>query len=165
MKKRFECRFPGCPHWFEEDPDQLMTNGLTNQEWYDSVGGTCQDHRGAAIPPNPALAVNGVTQANNQKATSAAAARLVFPKSGTQRHEVFCYIARHGGATDEEIQMGIGIGPNSERPRRGELVDGGFVKDSGITRCQATTGNDAIVWVLTAKGQAEWDKVQLASVV
>jgi hypothetical protein len=160
MKRRFECRYPGCPHFFEEDPDQLMKNGMTNAEWFESVDGMCLDHRGMT-PPDPALSANHTVVSKNPQVTSAAAAKRAFPKSGTQRHDVFCFIARRGGATDEEIQMGMGISPNSERPRRGELVEDGFIEDSGRTRQQATTGNEAIVWVLTAKGQAEWDKIQV----
>ena len=42
-------------------------------------------------------------------------------------------------------------GQNSERPRRVELVRGGWLEDSGQTRSHG--GSEHIVWVLTSKAQ------------
>jgi len=77
--------------------------------------------------------------------TSHAAAASV---SGKNRQRVFLVVqARVLGATDEEIQVATGINPNSQRPRRVELVDRGYIKDSGRRR-KTRSGRSAIVWVL-----------------
>lgn len=81
--------------------------------------------------------------------TSAAAARKVLPKTGTQKRDVLnalveAHATGHVGATDPELQRRLGIGPNSLRPRRGELVTLGLVTDSGRTRNHE--GNPHIVW-------------------
>jgi hypothetical protein len=83
--------------------------------------------------------------------TAKKAAFHVKPKTGTQRWRVFTWIWTHGGATDEEIQTGLKISGDSERPRRTELVEGGWIEDSMGTR-KTGSGEDAIVWTLTSKG-------------
>ena len=79
--------------------------------------------------------------------TSRLAALDVLPRTGTQRRRVYDYILRSGGATDFEIQNGLGISGNTERPRRVELVDGGLVADYGRRRREA--GRLAIIWTAT----------------
>lgn len=88
--------------------------------------------------------------------TSKAAALDVMPRTGTQRLAVLDAIRNsEDGMTDEEIQSKLSIGANSQRPRRVELVEGGWLEDSGKTR-PTDTGNDAIVWKLTTKGFTEY---------
>lgn len=80
--------------------------------------------------------------------TSRAAQASAEPKAGTKRALVLAFIRGRGaeGATDEEVQMGLPISANTERPRRVELVDAGLVVDS--KRRRATVGGDlAVVWV------------------
>ena len=68
--------------------------------------------------------------------TSHAAALTVMPKTGTQRRRVLDFIGACGatGASDLEIQLGLRLNGNSERPRRVELVDAGLIEDSGVRR-------------------------------
>lgn len=91
--------------------------------------------------------------------TSRQAAVKVFPRTGTQRRRILNYLeagwdgATTTGATDEELQRALRMSGNSVRPRRGELVAGGWVKDSGRTRA-TEAGDDAIVWVVTDAARA-----------
>ena len=76
--------------------------------------------------------------------TSYGASVYVMPRTGTLRAEVMDYLVIHGPSTDVEIQRGLGIVPNTERPRRVELVEGGFVKDSG--KVKRHHGREHILW-------------------
>ncbi len=79
--------------------------------------------------------------------TSKAAAVRAEPKARTQRQRVYAYL-RHAptGATDEQMQDALAMNPNTQRPRRIELVQAGSVRDSG--RRQKTRSNrDAVVWI------------------
>lgn len=84
--------------------------------------------------------------------TSRAAAAAVQVRTGSQRARVLLHLVRNGPATDLELQRALGLSPNSERPRRGELVAGGFVADTGETRMH----HDAAytVWAATDHGRA-----------
>ena len=79
-------------------------------------------------------------------ATSKAAALAVAPKAGTQRRRVLEAIASHP-ATDEELQARLAMSGNTERPRRVELVEGGWIRDSGARR-PSMSGQESIVWEL-----------------
>lgn len=85
--------------------------------------------------------------------TSRLAALRVFPRTGRQRRKILELIARGAsigvdGATDEEICDVLSMNPNSVHPRRGELVTGGWIQNSGTFR--ETEGGDwAIVWIAT----------------
>jgi hypothetical protein len=81
--------------------------------------------------------------------TSRAAADSIEPEAGTLRYAVLAYIRRAGeaGATDEEVQTGVPMRANTQRPRRRELELGGLVRDSGTTRL-VRSGRLAVVWVL-----------------
>lgn len=70
---------------------------------------------------------------------------------------VLQFIERAGqrGGTDEEIADGLALNANAERPRRLELEEGGWVRDSGQKR-STRSGNDAIVWVLTDRALAQF---------
>lgn len=89
--------------------------------------------------------------------TERAAAELVTPRTGTQRARVLDYIGEAGqrGATDEEVAAGLGMLANTERPRRVELEEGGWVRDSGRRRDTAS-GTAAVVWELTIVGRSAW---------
>lgn len=80
--------------------------------------------------------------------TSRAAQASAQPKAGTKRALVLAFIRGRGadGATDEEIQRDLPMGPNTERPRRVELVDAGLIRDSGRRR-ETLGGAMAVVWV------------------
>lgn len=71
--------------------------------------------------------------------------------TGTDRAKVLQYITEAGnfGATDEEAQVQIPMGANTQRPRRIELVRMGAIKDSGRTR-RTIAGHPAVVWILAS---------------
>jgi hypothetical protein len=80
-------------------------------------------------------------------ATSVAAAEAIKPSTTTLRARVLRYLRECGavGATDEEMQSDLHMNPSTQRPRRGELVDMGAVRDSGRTRL-TRSGRKATVW-------------------
>lgn len=79
--------------------------------------------------------------------TSHEAAVAIRPAAETLRAKVLEYLRSRGetGATDEEIQDGLGMAQNTERPRRVELVEAGSVVDSGETR-KTRSGRKAVIW-------------------
>jgi hypothetical protein len=89
--------------------------------------------------------------ARGAKATSRAAALRILPRTGTQRWNILMTIKTRP-RTDEELAGLLRMSLNSVRPRRGELVDGEWIEDSGETR-QTAAGNDAVVWKLSARGE------------
>jgi len=99
--------------------------------------------------PDPAENTVGKMHADAQP-TEKAAAYAVYPRSGTQRRRILEYIRAVGGALDEDISADTGIIRQSELPRRFELVEGGWVKDSG-RRKRTMNGSMGIVWEATDK--------------
>jgi len=89
-----------------------------------------------------------------QSETSVEAAESITAKAGTLRLEVLEFIQFSGdhGATDEQIQTCLKMNPSTQRPRRIELVRGGYVVDSGRTR-QTAAGRNATVWVAVGGGK------------
>lgn len=94
----------------------------------------------------------------SRRPTQVDAAYAVYPRTGTQRRKVLNLIARAGerGLTDEEMQRSLRLPGNSERPRRLELEEGGWIVDSGRVRGTSASGNPAIVWVLSAEAARVW---------
>jgi len=90
----------------------------------------------------------GVKVRHDAPPTARAAAEKALGGSGSARRRVYDLLVGRGevGATDDEIQDSLRMPPNTERPRRVELVDCGAVADSGRVR-PSRWGNDAIVWV------------------
>lgn len=77
--------------------------------------------------------------------TSYLAAEKIKRSVNTLRLKVFHYIVMNGPVTDEEIQEGLELGGNCERPRRRELQLRGMIEDSGeqgITK----SGRKAVRW-------------------
>lgn len=95
-----------------------------------------------------AVRVDTTQVRRNARDTSRAAALSAAPRAGTKRALVLQAIVDMGGLTDEEMQKIIPMSPNTQRPRRVELVTGGFIKDSGQRR-KTSTGDMAIVWERT----------------
>jgi hypothetical protein len=95
-------------------------------------------------------------------ATSKAAARAVTVKTGSQRALVLLELYRGGDLTDFELQTRLKLAASSERPRRGELVDAGFVQAvlhqdgsfQGMGRTKTHNGSEWQLWTLTASGLA-----------
>ena len=79
--------------------------------------------------------------------TSMAAAVEIAAKAPTLRGQVLRSLRDDGPATDEQIQQRLGMGANTERPRRRELQKLGLVVDSGRTR-PTLSGRQAVVWAV-----------------
>lgn len=95
--------------------------------------------------PDPTLL--GTLTGRDHPTTSRLAALHALPRTGTQRARVLSLLRNvKSGLTDEQMQAALALSPNSQRPRRVELVSGGWVKDSGLRRPTAM-GCDSIVWV------------------
>lgn len=80
--------------------------------------------------------------------TSRAAARSARGEANRYRAMILDHLRLVGaaGATDEEMQERLGVQPNTQRPRRVELVAAGLVENSGNTR-ETRAGRQACVWV------------------
>lgn len=77
--------------------------------------------------------------------TSRAAAVAIAPAAPTLRAQVLAYIEQHpAGLTDEEVQLGLGMNPSTQRPRRIELVKAGLIREAGSRK--TTSGRKATVW-------------------
>lgn len=121
------------------------------------------DYQGSLF--TPALEVSGMVRdadglvRSDAPETARAAARLVRRNTGTWRARVFAYILAAGqdGATDYEIETSLGGRPSTTRARRIELVQEGWVVDSGKRR-KTVSGAEAIVWIATPEGAREWAK-------
>jgi hypothetical protein len=96
--------------------------------------------------PDP-LTFRGLTAGT--RATSRAAAQRIAPTVTTIRGRVLDYVRSRGthGATDEEIQRGVGLEGSTQRPRRVELYVQGWITDSGQRRVTAS-GRRAVVWLV-----------------
>ena len=95
----------------------------------------------------------------NASVTSGAAKVAIRPTAGRLRKRVLEFIQQHGaaGVTDREIQAGLNMSGDTERPRRRELQQLGLIADSGMVR-QTGSGRAAVVWV--AVDAAEQTDVQ-----
>lgn len=67
-------------------------------------------------------------------------------KSIQQEVEKYLKNVSYIGASDEEIQRALKLSPQSEVPRRRELVKLGRVVDSG-SRSRSKSGRTVIVWI------------------
>jgi len=88
-------------------------------------------------------------------ATSRAAAESASAPRRQLRIQLLNYLLSRGqvGATDEELQRGIPMPANTERPRRVECMDEGLVIDSRKKR-KVSSGRKAVVWMLTQRGES-----------
>jgi hypothetical protein len=86
--------------------------------------------------------------------TERSAAYAMAPKVGTARARVLAtfvadYRVGGNGLTHEEVATRTGLKHYTAAPRCTELVQGGWLEDSGATRINSA-GNPAITWRLTA---------------
>lgn len=89
--------------------------------------------------------------------TSREAAELIAPSSGSQRFRVLRAIAGSTtGATDDEIQNALEMSGNTQRPRRMELEEMGWITVVPGARRPTSTGGSARVWTLTPEGRQAW---------
>ena len=88
--------------------------------------------------------------------TERAAAALVQPRTGTWRARVLEAITTAGehGLTDWELHDALGGNLYTVAPRRKELVELGWVVDSGSRR-PTNNGARAIVWVLSERARRQ----------
>ncbi|NLS97978.1 MAG: hypothetical protein GXX96_38060 [Planctomycetaceae bacterium] len=91
----------------------------------------------------------------NASTTRRAAGVAIRPDAARLRARVLEFIQRQGtaGATDLEIQAGLQMSGDTQRPRRRELQQAGFIVDSGDVRSTAS-GRAAVVWVATGTAAA-----------
>lgn len=83
----------------------------------------------------------------NGSATSAQAADSLGPATlNAMQSKVLRFLQTCGafGATDEEMQLALGMNPSTQRPRRIELARRGLVVEAGTRR--TTSGRNASVW-------------------
>jgi hypothetical protein len=106
---------------------------------------------GARVDPHlPAIRAPHAYLPTNPTDTQQQAAARVEPRSGSQRARILSLFrlgpdAKPRDWTDEELANWTGLPLNSVRPRRLELVEGGWVRDSGRRR-PTPTGASATVW-------------------
>lgn len=83
--------------------------------------------------------------------TSFQAAARVLGRTGTARRRVLEALidAEH---TDEELQQLLRMPANTQRPRRVELVEDGYVRATLVSRPTAS-GTLSIVWTATENGR------------
>jgi len=74
----------------------------------------------------------------------AAAASQTKKKTEIDRDRILAALAKHGPMTDEQIVERTGLGANTARPRRVELVRAGLVVAVGEGRTAG--GNRAVTW-------------------
>jgi hypothetical protein len=82
-------------------------------------------------------------------ATSKAAAKAFTEKAPGARYRVLDYICDHGPCSDLQIQQGLMMGGNTQRPRRIELESAGHIKPVGTVSDEKGTGR--VVYVDTGK--------------
>lgn len=77
--------------------------------------------------------------------TSREAAEFIQPNIGPLQAKVLAFIQLNGPCTDAQIIEGIGLSPNSVRPRRIELAKSGRVQQAGIIK--QSNGRRAATWM------------------
>jgi len=91
---------------------------------------------------------NGDPPAQRHSRTSVEAALSIVPRIGDLHREIMAWLRDHPqGSTDEEMQDGLDMPANTQRPRRRELQLAGYIEDSGRTRL-TRSGRNAVVWRL-----------------
>jgi hypothetical protein len=107
-------------------------------------------------PPRPDPDQPGVKLPALPRTTQVQAALRALPSSGSKRGVLLAMFqsihrVNGGGYTDDELARYTTWGLNTIRPRRLELVEAGWVRDSGETR-PTQGGSPAIVWVFVPEG-------------
>lgn len=103
--------------------------------------------------------------------TSGAAARAIRTRSGSQRHRILRELVDAGPLADWMIQHRLGLLANSERPRRLELMEAGYVRaatgdtDEALTRKDPKTGHACQVWEVTTAGRVALDRLNAGQMV
>jgi hypothetical protein len=105
-------------------------------------------------PPLPLGGLDGqwTLTGHNHPETSHQAAAAVAPIRSKQRRLILALLA-DAPLIDDELLALSGLGANSARPCRVELVRLGLVEDS-LRRRYNRKGHACILWQLTSKGRA-----------
>ncbi len=103
------------------------------------------------VPSLPAADRNVAPIGRRHPETSRAAAERALPRTGSKRRQTVEAIARRA-STAEEVGDRFGWPHQSYSATVSTLARDGWLVDSGERR-QTSTGNDAIVWVLSAEGR------------
>jgi hypothetical protein len=93
------------------------------------------------------LPYGGEPPSQRHSDTSRAAAARIKKRVGPLHIQLLNFLAEVGSATDEEMQDGIPMPANTQRPRRCELCQMGRIKDSGLRRL-TDAKREAVVWQL-----------------
>lgn len=112
--------------------------------------------------------------------TSQSAARAIATTTGSQRHRILEALAVRP-RTDDELQRDLGLGGNSERPRRVELKEAGYIRpatwedvapgqtihppDGVATRVNPATARACEVWTVTELGWAAFRRLESGQTV
>jgi hypothetical protein len=93
----------------------------------------------------------GTLTGSNHPETSHEAAARALGKSGSARRRVLAALTKFA-LTDDEMQYLLRMPANTQRPRRVELVEMGYVQSTGLRRT-TPSGAEAIVWYASPKGR------------
>ena len=107
------------------------------------------DYYSTSVADLPLFAAPARAPAVQHSRTSMAAADALTPKTlNALQRQVVEFLHQRGehGATDEEMQGGIPMEPNTQRPRRRELAKRGLVVEAGERKTRS--GKKATVWRL-----------------
>jgi hypothetical protein len=129
--------------------------GMVDADGRDNTGRTTTDE----ALPDPSANRIGKFHAPEHGApdTQRRAAIETYPTSGKSRWRVLCEIAMAGenGCTTHEVALSLDKPYQGVNARRNELMNDGFIEDSGRTR-RTVFNRDAAVYVLTDGGRSWW---------
>lgn len=123
-------------------PRATLVDGVPLAQWFLSQGRLCTPCFDATV------GAPDVQIGNNDSEVQVAGALLALPNSGTWRRKIYDEITKQGarGVTFDELGRSLNRTYSNNGPRVRELVQGGWVKDSGRTRT-ATSGAQQVVWI------------------
>lgn len=100
--------------------------------------------------PRPRIPYRGRAPHTKGSDTSREAAEAIEPEKGSLQYQVLAYLRkmRSFGSTDEQGARALRISGNTYRPRRRELQEMGFVRETNVRR-PTESGRTATVWVAT----------------
>lgn len=96
-------------------------------------------------PLAPPVVRNAAPVGHRHPQTAHMAAAGTLPRTGSKRRQVYDWIVKRQGLTDEEIEYVTGWSHQSVSAARNTLMNDGLVEDSGVTR-STKQGYEAIVW-------------------
>lgn len=103
----------------------------------------CREFVGAEAKPS--VARNVAPVGNRHPSTAKVTAEAALPRAGSKRRQVYDWIVRRRGLTDDQIEYLTGWSHQSVSAARNTLLTDGLIEDSG-ERATTRYGNDAIIW-------------------